>query len=199
MKTISFLISLVVFVFIGCSGGSGEQTIFEYFDKRESKELEKLLVAFDDQIAKDETSTNDSYEALLKMMSQAETSKELFYFSDSLFHSIDIAHFLSQNTFGKIWEYKDTKSAMDSENVNSQLFLKYDGAYQQFLKKLAEEEGGVIEDYYQSFEIAGDLSPAMVAMFQKQYTQLDIADERIRLVIAVHYLTLSQSKVIMKN
>ena len=180
---------------MGCTMNSKTQIKFENFDKHESTELRDLLATFDNHIMKIAGSKNNSYNTFFKIMSEAKTGKEIINISDSLFNVIDIENLLSKSTFSKIWEYRVNKSPDISLESNIQLSLKYNSEYQAFLKKLAHVKGGLIQDYYENFEIGGDLSPSMVAMVQKQSDLLDINDQNVRLVIAIHYLTLAQQQV----
>jgi hypothetical protein len=60
----------------------------------------------------------------------------------------------------------------------------------EFLKTFGEEDS-VINNYYNSLDIAGDISPTMFADLAINYKNYNLKDPKIRLIIAIHYLTLN--------
>ena len=52
----------------------------------------------------------------------------------------------------------------------------------------------IAKDYYTTTEMFGTITPSIVAEMIKEYKELDISDVRVRLMIALHYLTLNDEQ-----
>ncbi len=68
--------------------------------------------------------------------------------------------------------------------------LKQESKYQNFLQRLGKENQKV-HNYQNHFREAGDFSPPMISELLMNYELYDVSDERIKLFVAVHYLTLN--------
>jgi hypothetical protein len=198
MRKIYCVIIVLTFVILfGCSTDSKKLIEFDdhiagSFNKEEKKELSTIIYEFEKFIPSQFDNGKEKYLSFFELISNAKTAERIISISDSLFNSYDFKNSLSNETFSKIWEYNDI-------SFSKSLSLKQNSPFTELLKNLASVKGGIIKDYYESFGIAGDLSPSMVAIIQKQYDQLDISDNHVRLVLAIHYLTLSKQKVELKR
>ncbi len=70
------------------------------------------------------------------------------------------------------------------------LLLKHEGAFEIFLSNLAKENKG-IEYYHTTLIKTGDITPSMVSNILINYKYYNIQQPEIRLIIAIHYLTLN--------
>lgn len=62
-------------------------------------------------------------------------------------------------------------------------------AYLEYLKLVGKNKE-FIKGYAESVELTNDLVPSLVAGFAKNIKKTDLEDENIRLIFAIHYLTL---------
>lgn len=92
-------------------------------------------------------------------------------------------------TFNQIWIFNRSWKKNSPDTLKSMTY-NCNGKFVRFLETFAKEDE-VVKDYYNSFQSAGDIVPSMVARLQKLHKDYDTHDIRIRLLIAIHYLTLS--------
>lgn len=62
------------------------------------------------------------------------------------------------------------------------------GEYLPFLKEMGIKYP-IINEYYESIMVAGDLNPFGIKLFQKRQKELPMTDEALRLILAIHYLS----------
>ena len=72
------------------------------------------------------------------------------------------------------------------------LYQKSD--YIKFLEDVGKENEKVAF-YHDRFMQVGDISPTIVAFMMKEINEEDVMDERVRLMMAIHYLTLNEKNV----
>ncbi|MBK8627678.1 MAG: hypothetical protein IPN86_19590 [Saprospiraceae bacterium] len=72
------------------------------------------------------------------------------------------------------------------------------GKYLDYLEKEISQINPKTKLYIEKFSMAGDISPSIFADVVKNYGEYDIEDERIRLLIAIHYLTINHRNLEMK-
>ncbi len=192
MKIQTVLISFIILV-IGCQ--SNPKSLGDYeevnkiFQEKEIEELEKIVEFFNESICKSEklenTNVLDCYEQYFKRMRKAEETGDVeiqipYQEQEKLMQQLDINSFNEIWTYGKTWK-KDSDTL---EVIN----IKYDGKYIEFLKEFGRENIKA-KNYVDRFEAVGDISPSMFADVLINYKEYDVRDERIKLLIAIHYLT----------
>ena len=101
----------------------------------------------------------------------------------------DLYNQIDKKTFENIWSIGWSRK-MDSNDTLKNVELNRHGKYVEFLKTLGKQDS-IIDKYCTGLEVAGDISPAMVADLVKNYNNYNIKDPKIRLMIAIHYLTLN--------
>ena len=192
MKIQTVLISFIILV-IGCQ--SNPKSLRDYeevnkiFQEKEIEDLERIVDFFNESICKSEklenTNVLDCYELYFKRMRKAEETGIVeiqipYQEQEKLMREIDL------NSFNQIWSYGKTwrKNSDTLEVVN----IKYDGKYIKFLKEFGKENIKA-KNYVDRFEAVGDISPSMFADVLMNYKEYDVRDERIKLLIAIHYLT----------
>jgi hypothetical protein len=192
MKT---LISIVVILTISFSNSFGkklesDRIVKEVFTETEIVELKKILIFFDTEICNlfNKANLYDCYEdyfakhqendslGILDPMIPYENQLELFSSLDSSFIS-------------KIWEL--TVSYKVREDKYYEIYnLNSNRKYGEFLKLLASKNRKFV-NYAKSLENAGAISPSMIGGLIMFYEKYNIKDEKVRLVFAIHYLTLN--------
>jgi hypothetical protein len=187
-----FLIFLMLHS-VSCSTDNslGEhKTVQAIFAKQEVQELTKILDFFTNQISeitgeKDPELTFRTFMDSVKETSPISgvlpvlcTKKE----QDLFFESLDPAF------FKEIWRYDRIYGGEDGAHWRA-LELKFDGKYVQFLKLLGEVEA-IIHKYYADFRMSGSIGASLQASVMLLPEKYDVSDPAIRLVIAIHYLTI---------
>ena len=194
MKKICYIVTLLFL--IGCLNScqkrlESSSTLTEIFNESEIQDFSKILEFFDNEVCEsekvDSNNIYDCYKIFFKRMSQAVETGNIeikidFDSQKKLYNKISDSTFNQIWWFGKSWSEKkvDTLKYID---------IRYDGKYVVFLNKLGRDYQ-VIEDYHKRFEAFGAITPSMINEIFVNYDQYDIKDERVRLMIAVHYLTI---------
>lgn len=183
----SILILLIIF---GCK--SEKESLRDYpeiqkiFTQAEINDLRLILEFFDNTVCESENVNKrnlaECYEKYFQRLSkEAETGYTDYRISEKeveeLFNQID------NSTFNQIWWIIDNER---TENI----LLNTQGQYFQFLKAFGKTNPKA-KNYHEYLIMVGDISPNIVADIFLNYRDYDIDDERIRLLLAIHYLTLN--------
>jgi hypothetical protein len=184
----------------GCSLKSDREVQFNnktfgVFDYDEREELAVLINKFEDCIGEN-VDKQKLYFSFFSEMNKITSIRKLYLTVDSIFGHEKIHELVSESTFSKIWEEGD--NTREKTVSKRSLSIDLNSPYSEFLKRLAQKKGGIVSNYYNSFIIGGNISPSMVAMIQKQYDMLDIRDDEVCLLLAIHYLTISTTPIIEK-
>ena len=195
MRNIIFLF-LLIFT-ISCTSSKQDNLLTDkmvksIFDASEINDLQKIQQFFDHQIGlnknSDEKTIHDKYEKFFNDVAETTVINNLSLPID-FDQQKEFYSQLSNTTFEDIWKFGSI-TRIDSTGGLKYIQLNRNGNYLSFLKKLGEQDK-TIANYYKSLEIAGDISPSMVASLIKESDKYNIDDPKIRLVIAIHYLTLN--------
>ncbi len=195
MKRIYQIIALLILV--GCSGTNQEHlesnsTVTGVFNKSEIQDLAKILKFFDEQICAtqqvDISKLSDCYQSFFERMEEAEKTGSIeikipFSEQQNLYRQIN------DSTFNEIWHFGKSSYRNSPDTLRS-ISLKYNSKYVNFLKELGTDDK-IIKNYYDNFKASGGISPSMVASLLVNYDNYNINDIRVRLVIAIHYLTMN--------
>lgn len=90
----------------------------------------------------------------------------------------------------QIWDFSPCWHRDCPDDTLKCITYSYNGKYLTYLEELGNENH-LIQKYHEAYHFLGDISPTMVASILLDYKNYDIRDIRIRLVIAIHYLTLN--------
>lgn len=167
-------------------------TIKTVFNEIEIQDLETILIFFDNKICEteniDKSNILDCYLSFFERMAKSENAGIIefripFNEQENIYKSINQTTFDEIWTFGKNWK-RETNQAFKYLTYN----LK--GKYAKYLEKLGIENR-IIKTYIESLYAAGDISPSIFANVLMGYKNYDITNSQIRLMIAIHYLTLN--------
>ncbi len=171
---------MLFITFLSCSKEQKLENLNGIFSETEFQELNFLLQDFDN-ILIDESQTYSTKIAYWEFSQRVveNNSVPIINGIDSLGQSV-----LKYKVFDKIWwKYKDSE-------LNT---VKYNFAdksnYLEYLK-LVGKKSDFINDYAERLESANDLVPSVVAGFARNIKKTDLENENIRLIFAIHYLTL---------
>ncbi|WP_321288302.1 hypothetical protein [uncultured Sunxiuqinia sp.] len=171
---------------------SNDETIKESFNSTEINDLTKIQSFFDKSIGLTENKNQENLEKVYTyfFLENSDIEKAAnFKLSINFNDQKELYNQLDEKTFNDIWEISWSKK-WNSNDTIKHVQLNRQGKYVQFLKTFGEQDS-VINNYYNSLEIAGDISPAMVADLAKNYKNYNVKDPKIRLIIAIHYLTIN--------
>jgi len=196
MKHILYL--FLILISLSCSKGQGEfselgksEVIKNHFDKDDVRELNKVLEFFDDHVCNsvqiETENLDDCYKAFFSK-NITESDKGNFFINIQYEKQLDLFNKISPSLFDKIWYFGKTWTH-DSGDTLKTLNLKTKGSYPSLLKEIAQTNKG-IEYYYNALINSGTISPSMVGNFTYNSSKYDIRKPEIRLIFAIHYLTL---------
>ena len=188
---------LTMIVAISCSSQRqdsllNDSTIKMVFDSSEINDLLKIQDFFDKSIGL--TDKNKDEDVLKVYADFFNTNSEIEKVADlelpiNFNDQKDLYNQIDKKTFENIWSIGWSRK-MDSNDTLKNVELNRHGKYVEFLKTLGKQDS-IIDKYCTGLEVAGDISPAMVADLVKNYNNYNIKDPKIRLMIAIHYLTLN--------
>jgi len=191
-----FLVCSVLLTTFSCSQVDeslrNDRLIRNAFSKSEIDDLERMLTFFETQIccAQDISSTSilECYKAFFARMDKDE---ELgIYNIDIPFdNQRSLYGQISDSTFNDLWKFGRTWK-VDAPDTMKYMTFNFDGAYFKFLQSFGQENKHIM-DYYDACKISGSISPSQSAKILKMSDLYDISDVKIRLFIAIHYLTLN--------
>ena len=167
------------------------KSLNQVFNKKEISDLYKILTFFDNQIMNSFKS-----ESLIESYNMF-NAKDLEFEKDGLiFGNIPfskqkyIYHSIDKSTFNEVWRLG--KSIEGNGKELSIVFINPNGKYANYLQLLGAKNN-FIKNYSKVIEETGDIPPTLLYSITHNYKDLNISDENIRLVIAIHYLTLNDN------
>lgn len=197
MKTI--IACLVIGILISCSHSNkidsirDNKTVRKIFNEREIQELVKILDFFENQICSIDGGSSSNvlscYRNFFIRMDSAEVTGDIDPLID-FEQQKNLYAIISDSTFDSIWQFNKTWNMSSPSDTLKSITFNDQGSYFAFLIELAREEK-LAKNYVEAFEAAGQMSPGSISHLLKMYNMYNIKDERIRLMIAIHYLTLN--------
>ena len=188
------LLIIIVFSVIisGCQSQSStlksDKTVHLVFGKEEIRDLEKILSFFDDLVCKQDSPATENviscYRNLLNRMKNDATSGNV----DVQISNNKIQQLLNQigdGTFDQIWYLRGVDS-----NQSDAIDINLEGKYFAFLDEVGKTNPK-IRIYCEKLRNSGVVSPSMVSDILYDHEEYNIEEEKIRLIIAIHYLTIN--------
>lgn len=182
----------IFFVWISCAnnntdGLSGNETITAIFNKEETADLQILLDLFSEKVCEfndvQSASAADCYRNFMEYQKN-EVSSGVMVMPLTIAEQQNMIDQISESTRNEIWETE----ILEGERFTT---LNMSGKYMEFLEAFSNEDL-VIYGYVKSLKEAGAISASAqsdMILFPEKY---DVGDICIRLIIAIHYLTLNQ-------
>ncbi|MEZ4888271.1 MAG: hypothetical protein R3E32_26310 [Chitinophagales bacterium] len=190
---------LIVFVLlIGCETIKMDRDIGAYgeiqsvFNQAEINDLRIILNFFDDVVCKSEnvekSNVLEAYEKYFKRMDETSTDMNVDIRIDGQ-RQQNLFQKIGSPTFNQIW----TKSLQNSKKsvAFEAIELNSKGKYLKFLHEFGKNKPWV-NAYYEKFNLSLSLSPSMIWDILRHHEKFDMTDERTKLVIAIHYLSLNE-------
>lgn len=206
MKAINIQVCIVLFcgVFLfGCKSSFQEKTKFKnnrLFNKVETEKLIGFLHQFDLELAKIErinkNELNTLYATFFKRLkSQVKDSKIEVGFNiegqERLESTLDDK--LKDELWANMWEIRNENQTIPDTIYYSVINVK--GRFFNFMKTELASSNQVIKKQIKRIESAGDMTPGFFADIILFPEKFDILDDRIRLMIAIHYIGLNRGHI----
>ncbi len=159
-----------------------------HFNKYQIKDLETVMAFFEEEICGTVPTSPEEAIACYKAFGKRLSEKGNFGELDlglSLEKQEAILSSLRPVTYDAIW--LDVIQTDEDDKFG----LRYDGQYVNFLKNFSKENIA-IKQYIDVFEQAGNITPSMIANVLLDYEQFGLEDQRGRLFLAIHYVTLNR-------
>jgi len=191
MKHLNQIFIFITFISFGsCQPQTldSKTDINQIFSKTEIDDLNRILYFFESKICQTDKKMECYQNFFIDMAKTEETGNfELnidFRDQKKLYESINAY------TFNEIWLYGLALPYPDNPDTMKYITINQNGKYFEFLESLSEDSEK-IKNYRETMILAGDISPTTFHDVLMNYKYYDISDIRIRLFIAIHYLTLN--------
>jgi hypothetical protein len=162
------------------------------FSETEIGDLNTILNFFEHQICDllqvQSADVRDCYQALFQMMERAEKTR-ILYVPVPFDAQKEMYSHLSATTFKEIW-IRGTGVESATGDTLERIHLNFDGKYTQFLDSLKTDHR-IIESYVATLKRELTINSTMIEGVMFNYRLYDMNDLRMRLFIAVHYLTIN--------
>ena len=167
-------------------------TVKSIFNKTEIKDLQLIMDFFKERICSSKVSDEKcEIECYKRFISRA------FYLADKkgepitivpLFKQDELYKKINQATFDEIWKFGYGRSSNLKDSIKM-IDFNTEGKYAKYLKSLSKDSK-LIDQYNESFIGGGGTSPFLYAfLLDPKYYKIE--DIRLRLVIAISYLTIN--------
>jgi hypothetical protein len=197
------LILTTIFIFANrCIGQSDldSKQIEKYFDKKQRKELVKIISFVDSLILSKTklTEINKAYHKYLDLLHENAASDNLYWAFDEKM-KYNFLFNIDTVVFNEIWVKSNNSRIVktrDTTLYNPENFISIDlnntGGFVKLVNDLGKNNE-YYKDFYGAIEISGGLSPSIVAGFLYNHKDFDFQDSYDRLWAAVFLLTLEES------
>jgi len=161
-----------------------DSLVKKHFNKNEIKDLRNILFFFENEINKNCDKTNkECFRQYLKNGGENYKNKKLGINKEK---QANILKNISNSTFNKIWRYGyRTKDSIDIIMINP------GSKYMDFLEDLGSVKPNIKKYYNAATSIPVVLNAGSINYVFFHYNDFDLKDEKERLVLAIHFLTLN--------
>lgn len=166
-------------------------TIRELFNATEIVDLNKIMTFFEEEICSDLTDITDVNECYTNFFSTLRTAVEEGEFPIDIDYEKqhNMYNELNGSTFVNIWTINRSLRYKSKDTLQTIGYL-YDGKFAKLLERTGRDYS-TIKDYFETFKVTGEITPSIAANFIINSSKLNLNDPRIKLIVAIHYLTLN--------
>lgn len=201
--TRKLVIFILIITTISCEPNQNDignyQEINEIFDRTEIQDLREIIQFFNTAICTSENLSNDDvnkcYNQYLKRLNENLTTEVGLELQISFEDQKAFLEQLNPNTLNQIWSYEKiwnkTSDTLEIRDYNL-------GKYMEFLKEFGKANDKA-NKYYENLMSIGVISPSAFADMLINYREYNTEDERIKLLIAIHYLTINEENYVRKK
>ncbi|MDR2040490.1 MAG: hypothetical protein LBQ60_21450 [Bacteroidales bacterium] len=188
-------ILILILINFGCSSSkyllSENDDFISIFTKEELMDLQILFDFFNQKISSD-CDYRDLDKCYYTYLERNSTAYETGFteFNIPIAEQLDIYSRISDSTFHTIWCFGWAVYQDYPQDTFKHITYNPDGKYFKLLKRIGENDE-IVEDYYKTIELVGDIAPSNIIEFVANYRAFNFGDLRIKFFIAIHYLTLN--------
>lgn len=169
-----------------------DSILTKYYDAEEIKQMQNILSFFDNYIIESCQNSDDisvCYQQYLDRLSASDSLNLGVPFEEQ---RILYLKEIEPQLFRDIWTYSPGRARKQDGSLQYHNSINYNptGRYRKFLKDVAEVEP-YFNQYVEPITTAGDLSPSLYTGFAYDPSGLNFNDERHRLILAIHFLTVN--------
>ncbi len=189
------LLFLFIFGLTHCAIGQNRladnKTIKKTFSETEIQDLQLIFNFFNESICLnlEPLALTSCYKDFFKKMENWEQTGN-FELNISFNKQLKMYSQISESTFQEIWTFGKSIYRESPQDTFRTVSINLNGKYLIFLKKTGRKDE-VINQYYESIFAAGDLTPSLITGLLVNHRYYNIEDIRIKLIVAIHYLTLN--------
>lgn len=202
MKPLQIILTVMVITLVGCTHYPSDigdyKLVKQVFNDTEVDDLRKIITFYNNAVCDSENADIqnilDCHEQYFKRMKANEPTGSV-EINISNKAQQKMMRDISPDTFKELWQPSRVWKHRNFPPLETIVF-NYDGKYVNFLKAFGQENPNVAS-YHDTFKMAGDIAPGMFASVQMFYEDYDMRDERIKLFVAMHYLTLNEQRRIL--
>lgn len=197
MRYIVFV--LPVFFILHCQpaahqGLDEDATLRSIFDSQELRDLHEILDFFETQICSrlrlPREQLDSCYADFFSIVEIAQGTGVLNI--PVQYHAqMDMYSRLSASAFEEIWQMGYGINAVSGDTTWS-MRLNPEGKYRYFLQAV-QEDYMIFQSYYEAFQSTGQMTASMIETVLYNFRLYNMEDVRVRLLIALHYLTINDS------
>ncbi len=190
IRTKIILINLLLLLFFSCNENSNvNKELGDNFNDNQVKDFDTILIFFKNQACNGSESFKNCIENIVKK-SNTEGSK---YLSNTFDYSEQEKLYdnINRSTFNAIWLFCKTSNPEKNISYES-LCFNNKGGYESYLKQLSTKSN-FHKSYYEDITNSGDFSPEwkFAQNIVSNKDNFDFSDYNNQLIIAIHYLSLS--------
>ncbi len=168
-----------------------DQLLKKHFSQDDVKMLNEILLFFDKVVkqgCQNKSNITKCYFKYLKRIKENYSTGDLSL-NISPKEQKELFNRINAESFKKIWVYN--KSFSRETDINGEILsIKNQSEYIDFLKTMSEYDN-TVKGYYESYRSAGEMNAGSVSYVVHSYQKFNLDDEKIRLILAIHYLTLN--------
>lgn len=202
--------SILIFLFSCNNENTSQLESNKIFTQSETKEIIKLLQKFDTEICKFEKKENEDFSECYQSFFERilkETEGGNYNIGIDKNNQLKIVESLSPDLKKEFWI--ETKGVINRRIQNSksneifpdsiQFINISKGKYFEYLEKEISQIDSKTAEYFEKYSLAMTISPSVFSDVIVNYKDYNIKDDRIRLLIAIHYLTLNDDNLKRKE
>lgn len=191
------ILALSTLTFISCTQQKNvsldhDEEIGSIFSVVEVQELKKLIKLFDNVVINEtytEGDINEKYHNFCETFNEDETFSNV---GTNIWHNNQdsserlIQKMQTQGLFSEIWRLSKHQQSINK----TRLSLNLNGKYLSYLA-LNSKSSPFISEYLADIQSSGDISPIGVSLMINRAKEMDFANESNRLILAIHYMTVT--------
>lgn len=203
MKIFPYCLGFFFLYLFSCTPQTTQLQVYpeikQIFNDTEIKDLDRILSFFDKAVCKAEgMNAQDVYKCYEQYLTTLANGHEegKIEIKIPLENQKKLMAQINPNTFKQIWAYgKIYNRNSDTLDI---INLKHQSKYALFLESYGAQNKKV-KSYHERLHAVGDISPSMIGDVLVNHKKYDISDKRIKLLIAIHYLTLNEQFEVNKK